>query len=728
MNLVRGMVSGFQRFGSNIGRHLLSGISGWLFSQLQQAGIQPPADFSPRSILGFVLQILDITRERIFRRMERHPRIGRERVARLRDIIDRLTGVWQWVSVLILEGPAGLWRMLQLWETVLNSIITWISTRVISRALARLATMADPTGIGAVINIIVTIYQAIQTAAQYARQILEAVDRFLDGINNIARGAIGPAANFLERALARLLPAAIGFVANWVGLGGLGRRIREMVERVRTQVDRAIDWLIERGVRTIDAVLRRIREVGGAIRRGAQRLVQWWRRRKRFNVEPGDSHQLWVERRGTRAVVMMASNNPGPAKDKMRSIKQTTDDAEVTRDANSAESDINSLETSATQGMQAASSSAAPSATSTSGANLYDSSPLKIADALRKYKTYKRYTEFYRNSPFRPESGANRFYPVEDTANQLINRSSPAPYTVSHVNNFFQGNPELRFGNTMQVTNMFRNQWVTKRLHSRVGQVGRKWAIIEPQSNYVPVVIDKLDEGADSDLRTVVDGMGILSFIEQMGRFRRASSGSISINDTRLNTLLSSSENRSFLADRVRGLDRGHHEWLPSGMVGKVIDRIAAAPNSQKVALAGKLTTMYRDLRTETKWIIFKPNGYNTPSEETPGTFNLNGHPGALYKRPNRSGPATVHEGTFHSELESKFSPDKTISEVIGGFRTVFTDYVWNGSSDFSDPLKHNLNPTLNHSEHGVLSDPTNLSGLEAEQQTKYNETRNKLS
>ena len=41
---------------------------------------------------------------------------------------------------------------------------------------------------------------------------------FVDGINNIAQGALGPAANFLERALARLLPAAIGFIANWVGL------------------------------------------------------------------------------------------------------------------------------------------------------------------------------------------------------------------------------------------------------------------------------------------------------------------------------------------------------------------------------------------------------------------------------------------------------------------------------------------------------------------------------
>jgi hypothetical protein len=300
VNLVQGLVRGLVQFCGNIGRHLLSGISGWLFGQLRQAGIQPPSDFSLASILGFVLQVLDITRERIFQRMARHPRIGPERVARLRTFFNRLSGAWEWVRVLINDGPAGLWRMLRerlgnLWQTVLNSIITWISTRVISRALARLATMADPTGIGAVVNIIVTVYQAIQTAAQYARQILEAVNRFLDGINSIARGALGPAAAFLENALARLLPAAIGFVANWVGLGNLGQRIREMVERIRAQVDRALDWLIERGVRTVDAVLRGLRAVGGAIRSGMQRVAQWWQVRKRFSARNGETHTLYFE-------------------------------------------------------------------------------------------------------------------------------------------------------------------------------------------------------------------------------------------------------------------------------------------------------------------------------------------------------------------------------------------------------------------------------------------------
>ena len=80
LNLLRALKEGFSRFFSNIGRHLLGGVAGWLFGQLRSAGINPPEDLSFRSILGFVLQVLDITTDRIFQTLARH--IGEERARR----------------------------------------------------------------------------------------------------------------------------------------------------------------------------------------------------------------------------------------------------------------------------------------------------------------------------------------------------------------------------------------------------------------------------------------------------------------------------------------------------------------------------------------------------------------------------------------------------------------------------------------------------------------------
>ncbi|MDZ7695033.1 MAG: hypothetical protein U5K69_28600 [Balneolaceae bacterium] len=63
-NLLRGVKQGFMQFFNNIGSHLLSGLTDWLFGQLDKAGIKPPPDLSLSSIFGLVLQILGITKEK----------------------------------------------------------------------------------------------------------------------------------------------------------------------------------------------------------------------------------------------------------------------------------------------------------------------------------------------------------------------------------------------------------------------------------------------------------------------------------------------------------------------------------------------------------------------------------------------------------------------------------------------------------------------------------------
>ena len=310
-NLLRALREGFVRFFDNIWTHLLSGVAGWLFGQMSDAGITPPQDLSFRSILGVILQILDITVDRVFQRLER--RIGRERAQRLRRLLDIATGVWNFVARLVREGPAGLWEALQeqlsnLWEIVRNGVISWLTQTIITRVTARLLSMLDPTGIMAVVNSLIAVYRAIQSALDYLRQMLEIVDRVLDGITGIARGAIQQAAGFLENALARAIPVAIGFLANQVGLRNLSTRMGEMVEGVRARVDRAIDWLINRAIRAGQAVLRSLGRGGRREGRGAAgvRTASAVGRPVRFSAG-GEGHRLWVRSAGRDAVVMIAS-------------------------------------------------------------------------------------------------------------------------------------------------------------------------------------------------------------------------------------------------------------------------------------------------------------------------------------------------------------------------------------------------------------------------------------
>jgi hypothetical protein len=309
LNLLRAAKAGFLLFFSNIGTHLLGGVTGWLFGQLQEAGIRPPADFSLRSILGFVLEVLGLTVENIFRRLAE--RVGPEVVARLRRMLDLATGVWRFVSVLATEGVAGLWRELQerlsgLWDQVLQGVGGWITEVVIARAQRWLTALLDPTGIMAVVNSLVALYNAIESFFQYLREMLEIVSRVLDGVLDIARGSIDTAAGFLENALGRAMPVAIGFLAHQLGLDGLGRRIGQMIERVQTRVNAAIDWLIERALRAGRAVLD-LAPRASAVRGAVGRLRDWWRARQAFRSADGQEHHVFIRGSGRGAQLMVAS-------------------------------------------------------------------------------------------------------------------------------------------------------------------------------------------------------------------------------------------------------------------------------------------------------------------------------------------------------------------------------------------------------------------------------------
>jgi hypothetical protein len=313
INLLRAMGAGMMGFFSRIGGHLLTGFTGWLFGTVREAGITPPADFSLRSVLGFVLEVLGVTVDNLFRRLAE--RVGPEVVARLRSMLEVATGVWSFVATLVNEGPAGLWRELGerlsgLWESVVGGVVSFISVQVIGWATRWLVSLLDVTGIMPVINTLIALYRAIESFMAYLRELLEIVARVLDGIVGIARGAIDEGAAFLEDAMAGALPVAIAFLANQAGLGRLSARLQEILGGLRERVDSAIDWLIDRALRLGGAVLDLVRRGATAVRSGISRLREWWRARHGFRAADGEEHSVYIEGSGRSARLMVASTTP----------------------------------------------------------------------------------------------------------------------------------------------------------------------------------------------------------------------------------------------------------------------------------------------------------------------------------------------------------------------------------------------------------------------------------
>jgi hypothetical protein len=136
---------------------------------------------------------------------------------------------------------------------------------------------------------------------------LEVVNSFVNGVADIAEGNVTTAANYLEGTMGRAMPIVIGFLANQIGLSGIGRRIGEMVTAARQMVDRALTWLVNRAVNTGFAIFDRLMSMGrsavGAVRGFFGRLLGI---RQPFTMG-AESHTLYFRQAGETVELMMAS-------------------------------------------------------------------------------------------------------------------------------------------------------------------------------------------------------------------------------------------------------------------------------------------------------------------------------------------------------------------------------------------------------------------------------------
>ncbi|MGC8802111.1 MAG: DNA/RNA non-specific endonuclease, partial [Chloroflexus sp.] len=239
-HLVDAFLNGVRRFADNFLAHLQAGIIGWLTGALGGARITLPERFDLMGVLSLIQQILGLAWERL-----------RERAVRL--IGERAVAVIEFVAsylrTLIDGGWDALWQRIRddlgsLRDLVLDSIKSFLLERIVMVAITRLATMFNP--VGAIVNLILAAYNLFTFLHDQLARIIEVVQTMVNAISDIAHGIIQPAAQRVEEVLARLLPLAIDLLARLLGLGNVGAKVREIIERVRGVVDRALDRLIDR--------------------------------------------------------------------------------------------------------------------------------------------------------------------------------------------------------------------------------------------------------------------------------------------------------------------------------------------------------------------------------------------------------------------------------------------------------------------------------------------------
>lgn len=295
-NFIRALKLGFEQFFNNIGTHLLSGLQAWLFSKLDGSGIEMPQDLSFKSMLKLAFQILGITVDMLLRVLEEVT--GKKGLkAKIEGIIGAISNAWAWFEALLNQGEEGgsIWDRLgnaigSIWDMILDGVVSWLENTIIVRALAWVATKLDPTGVMAVITTIIDVFNVFQAIMDKAREILEMIERVLDGLGDLIKGIIAAAANVLERALAAAIPVAMAILSALFGLDGVVDKVKEVIKKLREKVEAGIkrvmtsikNW-IERmlgrggqsaaGEDTLDAALREI-DAEGAKERDEEEVTQ----------------------------------------------------------------------------------------------------------------------------------------------------------------------------------------------------------------------------------------------------------------------------------------------------------------------------------------------------------------------------------------------------------------------------------------------------------------------
>ena len=66
----------------------------------------------------------------------------------------------------------------------------------------------------------------------------------------------------IEDALGQMLPILIGFMASVLGIGGIGEKIRSIIDKLQKPVNKALDFVIKTGLKLAGPVIRGLKGIG----------------------------------------------------------------------------------------------------------------------------------------------------------------------------------------------------------------------------------------------------------------------------------------------------------------------------------------------------------------------------------------------------------------------------------------------------------------------------------
>ena len=312
-NLVEGIKGGIIRFKDNILTHLRKGLMTWLFGALAEGGVELPDKFDLQGIIQLLASLFGLTWRNIRNRLVKQ--IGEPAMAAIEKGVE--------VFKLLASGGVGaLWQMLMeklgdIKEMILEQVKDFVITKIITAGITWLIGLLNPAA--AFIKACKLIYDIIMFFVNNAEKILKFVNTVIDSAVDIVRGNIGGVVAKIEDSLGQLVPILIGFLASAIGIGGIGQKIREIIEKLQKPVNKAIDFVIKTGLKIAGPIIRGIKGISSKVKAKVAAGKAWVKGKveagKQWVKGKAEAGKAWVKGK-----VAAVTGRPTPAEKERAAI------------------------------------------------------------------------------------------------------------------------------------------------------------------------------------------------------------------------------------------------------------------------------------------------------------------------------------------------------------------------------------------------------------------------
>ena len=290
-NLVTGIGRGLSTFVQRIDEFLAEAFFDWLRGSTGVT-VHLPKDWDPKGIFGLFTELLGLSTETIWQRMEvvydktianafRRGEVLFEKGLELFEIVrkDGLGGLWTYIKESL--GTILTDTLESMKETILYAAI--------KKVMIEVGKLLVPGG--GFIAIAEKVIRLLIFIVEARDKILNLIEAFVESMADAVKGDVSGIVSRITGALKTFITVALDFLVSFFGLGGLKSKVERVIDRMRSPIIRGIDWVLGK----LKPIVMKMKGAAGKIKEKAVALLDWWRERREFRGADGKQHSVFVQ-------------------------------------------------------------------------------------------------------------------------------------------------------------------------------------------------------------------------------------------------------------------------------------------------------------------------------------------------------------------------------------------------------------------------------------------------